>query len=125
MSNEILVIDDDKSMLRFLKTVLEEEGYNVYEFSDPLEALSFCKGFSKKFVVVITDFCMPSMNGIELISDIKKMDMDVKSIIISASEREIIDQEIKKHNDLDIIEIFQKPVTSKDILFCVNQCKVI
>ena len=119
-NNGILVVDDHEDIADLVKDQLLKDGYNVHEFYDPLVALDYFKENPKKFSLVITDVRMPSMSGIELISKIKEIKQDIKAILISAFERDTIDDEINRL-DVEIAEIFQKPILLKKLRLCVDK----
>lgn len=66
---EILVIDDDPISLKNLRRILENEGYLVSTFSDPVRALS--KMEQKAFDLVLTDIRMPGLDGLEVLERVK------------------------------------------------------
>lgn len=70
MKNKILVIDDDRDVLRSLDNLLKREGYNVSAIDDSSRAVEAVKKDS--FDLVITDVRMPHLNGIETIKKIKE-----------------------------------------------------
>src|SRR5882762_5832574 len=63
---QILVVDDDALICQALSKVLEMEGHHVLSHTDPRKALE-----EKDFIVVISDFMMPHVNGIELLAQIR------------------------------------------------------
>jgi DNA-binding NtrC family response regulator len=105
---DILIVDDQYDIVDILQIVLRKEGFRVHGFTDPALALDFFKADPKKFALVITDMRMPGMNGIELVSKIKEIKQDMQAILISAFERDTIDDEINRHN-VKIAEVVQKP----------------
>jgi DNA-binding NtrC family response regulator len=119
-NNGILVVDDHEDIADLVKDQLLKDGYSVHEFYDPLVALDYFKENPKKFSLVITDVRMPSMSGIELVSKIKEIKQDIKAILISAFERDTIDDEINRL-DVEIAEIFQKPILLKKLRLCVDK----
>jgi CheY-like chemotaxis protein len=77
----ILLVDDNKLGLVARKTVLEELGYRITTAAEGLEALEH---FSRsKFDLIITDYKMPKMNGLELISHVRESSADLPIILIS------------------------------------------
>ena len=117
--NGILIVDDQKDIADLVKILLQKEGYDVHEFYDPFLALEYFKENFKNFALVITDVRMPGMSGIELVSKIKEIEQDIIAILISAFEKDTIENEIKRCN-IEIAEIFQKPILLKKLRFCVN-----
>lgn len=60
----ILVADDDEMVRRLLLEVLEFYGFEVHAVSDGISALNLVE--NARFDIIITDYSMPRMNGIEL-----------------------------------------------------------
>ena len=116
----ILVVDDHEEIADLVKDQLLRDGYSVHEFYDPLLALDYFKENPKKFELVITDVRMPSMSGVELVSKIKEVKQDTKAILISAFERDTIDDEINRYN-VEIAEIFQKPILLSKLRLSVDR----
>ena len=118
-NNGILIVDDQRDIADLVKILLQKEGYDVHEFYDPFMALEYFKENFKHFALVITDVRMPGMSGIELVSKIKEIEQDIIAILISAFEKDTIENEIKRCN-IEIAEIFQKPILLKKLRLCVN-----
>ena len=82
----IIVIDDDQDILNLFSDFLKKEGYGVTSFLDPLKALEEIHRRPQRYSIIITDVRMPGISGIELIRRIRKINHDIKVIIISAFE---------------------------------------
>ena len=78
---KILIVDDEKSIRRTLKDILEFEKYTVDEASDGLECLVKLK--RNKYDVVIMDIKMPKMDGMEALDRIQLLVPDTPVIMIS------------------------------------------
>ena len=77
----ILMVDDNKSGLAARKAVLEEFGHRVATAANAEEALGlFSPG---KFDLLVTDFRMPKMDGVELIRRIRAIEPGIPAIILS------------------------------------------
>ena len=77
----ILLVDDNDMGLRARKVVLEELGYEVTAVCCSVEALQhFC---SSPFDLVVTDYRMPKLNGIQLIACIRERDPATPIVLIS------------------------------------------
>jgi len=81
----ILIIDDDEDILFTFKAIIQNEGYNVNIYSNPIEALTHFSQINPYFYhLVIMDIRMPGLNGIKLYSKIKVINPDIKVLILSA-----------------------------------------
>ena len=67
----ILAVDDSSSMRQMVSFTLKSDGHYVTEAEDGLIALDIAKG--KSFDLVLTDVNMPNMDGITLISELRKL----------------------------------------------------
>ena len=67
----ILVVDDSSSMRQMLSFTLKSEGHDVTEAEDGVIALNAAKG--KNYDLVLADVNMPNMDGISLISELRKL----------------------------------------------------
>jgi DNA-binding NtrC family response regulator len=78
----ILVIDDEKHLLEVIKLGLEDEGYSVDGFYDPIKAVE--KFDEKNYDAIISDIRMPGMSGIEVLKHCKEHNPRVVVILITA-----------------------------------------
>ena len=77
----ILIIDDEKSIRRTLREILEYEHYSVSEAENGKDGLDEIK--SGKYDAVLLDIKMPQMDGIEVLSKAKEFTSDIPIIMIS------------------------------------------
>ena len=82
MSEKILVVDDEDIIRESLSYILKKEKYEVEEAANGKIAYEILK--EKPFDLVITDLEMPEMKGIELLEEIKKMNPQTNTIVITA-----------------------------------------
>ena len=78
---KVLVIDDEKSIRKTLKEILEYEKFKVDEAQDGSEGLEMMK--KEKYDVVLCDIKMPKMDGIEVLEKIMVCNSDIPVIMIS------------------------------------------
>jgi CheY-like chemotaxis protein len=87
LSKAILIVDDDPDMISIFSVGLQDEGFEVYAYNDPLEVLSkFRPNF---YDLLLVDINMPKMNGIDLSRQILELDSNVKICFITAGEANI------------------------------------
>jgi two-component system KDP operon response regulator KdpE len=84
-SLRILVVDDEKTIRRFLKATLTSHGYSVFEASDGAEALEM--SVSSHPDAIVLDLGLPDMDGIAVTREIRKR-TKVPIIILSVKEHE-------------------------------------
>lgn len=77
----ILVIDDEKSIRRTLREILEYESYKVEEAADGVEGLNMIR--NKSYDAVLLDIKMPKMDGLEVLDKIMEMSRDMPVIMVS------------------------------------------
>jgi CheY-like chemotaxis protein len=81
--NRILIVDDEDDINLLFKMVLEDKGYKIDTFNDPLVALqNFTAG---AYDLLLLDMLMPNMNGFELYQKIRMLDDKVKICFLTAS----------------------------------------
>jgi two-component system, OmpR family, response regulator ChvI len=86
VKRRLLIIDDEQDITLTLGTVLQESGFEVVSFNDPLLALRSFK--PRYYNLVILDIRMPEMNGFELYREIRRKNNGVKVCFLT--ERKLI-----------------------------------
>ena len=74
--NRILVVDDEPDINLLLMLILEDSGYKVDVYDDPILALSNFK--PSYYNLVILDIIMPTMNGFVFYQRIRELDIGIK-----------------------------------------------
>jgi CheY-like chemotaxis protein len=120
----ILVVEDEPDNASIFTLSLEDEGFEVETFMDPLLALSaFKEGKRKKYDLLILDIKMPKMNGFELYEQIKKIDNKVKVCFLTAFGEGYTD-EFKKmfpSSSSRDVSFVRKPIRMEDLVKKVNE----
>ena len=88
----ILVAEDEDSVRRLMKEVLEEDGYRVIEAADGEEAVSKFIENKDRIDLLLLDIIMPKMNGREAYERIKKIKPDIKLLMASGYPVDFISQ---------------------------------
>jgi DNA-binding NtrC family response regulator len=81
----VFVVDDNAALSALAAMVLESAGYTVRHFSDPKLLLKALKGANPKPAVLVTDYEMGTMNGLELIRSSHKVHPSLKTLLVSGS----------------------------------------
>jgi DNA-binding NtrC family response regulator len=111
----IVVVDDERDIVNQIKRSLEAmDGLKVYTFTDPSATLEHFNSGCKDHHIVISDIRMPGMNGYEFVKQVKKIDPQVKIILMSSFEIDDINL-LDVLPDVKIDTFLQKPF-SLDIL---------
>jgi CheY-like chemotaxis protein len=94
----ILLVDDEQDVLLTFQLILVHEGYKVYPFDNPLDALSSFK--IGLYDLAILDIKMPKMDGFQLYEEIKKIDCSVKVCFITAAAAAATGAEIHQYHEI-------------------------
>ena len=79
----LLVVDDEPDITLAFSMGLEDNGFIVDAFNDPLLALqSFKDKKEESYALALLDIKMPKMNGFELYKEIRKIDDKVRSALL-------------------------------------------
>lgn len=111
---KVLIVDDDSQTLELLKKILEIQGYQCFSFQKSEEALGSYL-LTTKYDVVITDYSMPYVNGINIVKGIKRVNPEAHIIMYTGyDDRRIEKLAIDNGTDyffykpLDIAELIEK-----------------
>ena len=113
------VVDDEHDIMSLFSDALSEiGGASVYGFIDSTLALEHFKLHQLDYSLIISDYRMPTMDGIELLTKIKAINSSVKTILISAFD---IDEKLFEECKC-IDKILQKPITIPEL---INEVEVL
>ena len=82
MSERILILDDEASVLHVLETHLTDLGHECRSTTQPAEALDLLR--KERFSLLISDLRMPEMSGLEVVDHAKQLDPDLAVVIVTA-----------------------------------------
>ena len=102
---KILIIDDNKLIRKVLKETLIRIGYNTVEAGDGETGLRLVR--SENPGLVITDYEMPGVNGLEVLSDIRKFNATIPVILLTAFGHVVL---TIKSIQLGAFDFLEKPV---------------
>ena len=114
-SNRILLVDDEPDITFSFNMILEDNGFAVDSYNDPIHALSSFK--SGIYAIAILDIRMPGMNGFELSQELRKVDNKIKILFMTAYD--IHDEGINQ-SKLKVLKekpiILKKPISLNDLV---------
>lgn len=112
----VVIVDDKKMITDLLENYIQFSNTRakVHTFNDAFEALDFIKKNKKIIDIIITDYKMPGINGIELLEQTAPT---ATRIMISGYLSELAEEKLK---DLNAI-FFEKPVPMKKIGKIINE----
>jgi CheY-like chemotaxis protein len=114
----ILLVEDEESVRRLARRILEGVGYRILEAADGVEALAVAKAWRGELDLVITDVIMPAMSGQELSSRLRQDTPDLRILYVSG----YTDDAILQHGALLPNTAFlQKPFTPVTLVQRVAQ----
>jgi response regulator RpfG family c-di-GMP phosphodiesterase len=104
------LVDDEKDILDLFSEYLTSNGFNTISFDNPVNALKYFYQNQSNCSLVITDYKMPQVSGIDLIKKIKEKDTDykIKTIVISAFIKDNLPYDKSYITMID--KILEKPV---------------
>jgi DNA-binding response OmpR family regulator len=121
MNKRVLLVDDEPDLNLTLKMVLEDKGFKVDSFTDPLLALQNFKEQDGMYDMIILDIKMPEMNGFELYRQIKKIDDKVKVCFLTAGEMDYGQFRKELFPALDNNCYIQKPIENEVLVKRLNR----
>jgi DNA-binding response OmpR family regulator len=121
MSRRILVVDDESDVCIALRSVIEENGFEVDTFVDSFKALENFR--SSLYDLLILDIKMPKMNGFKLYRRMKKIDHNIKVFFLTAladlHKYDAFKKEVyPKEREIYLI---QKPIANEELLERINE----
>ena len=119
-TTRLLLVDNEYDNISVLSMGLEDEGYGVDAFTDPILALSNFK--PNYYSLVILDINMPKMNGYDLYKEIRKLDNKVKICFLTASE--LYNENLRSQTKEILNEVkrfISKPLTIEDLVVKVKK----
>ncbi|MBP3820654.1 response regulator [bacterium] len=114
---KILYVDDDKLLTATFSTLMKVEGFrDVVIFNNPIDAIEYLN--SNVPDLVISDFLMPEMNGLDFLREVKKLYPEVSMILLTAyADKE---NAIKTINEIGVYKYIEKPWDNDDLIINIK-----
>ena len=116
-NSKIVVVDDEKMVTSAFKALFKVEGYSdVHLFNNPNDAVEFLR--ENKPDLIISDFMMPEMNGLEFLTEAKKLYNEVSMILLTGyADKE---NAIKAINEIGLYKYIEKPWDNDDLMMNIR-----
>jgi len=117
-TSSILLVDDENDILNLFCDCLQKFGYETIPFNNPVDALNYINTSNiSNCSLIITDYKMPQMSGIDLVKKIREKDTDykIKIMLISA----FIKSDLNVDDILKILKIdkiIEKPIHLENLM---------
>jgi DNA-binding NtrC family response regulator len=114
------IVDDESDITMLFHDALKSiPGITIFSFTEPQLALAHFITNKSLYFLVIADFRMPELNGMELLKKIKDLNPFVRTILMTAFSLD--DKLLKEYGKRQIINVFlQKPIRLDDLRDEVN-----
>lgn len=110
----ILIVDDDVHITEVISKLARSMGFEVATYTDPLEAAK-----ETRFDLVVTDFMMPNLSGIELLKVLREVNPEaVRVLITAASDFKVA---MRAVNDGEVFRLLGKPWHVSELRAVISQ----
>ncbi|MGV8075240.1 MAG: PAS domain S-box protein [Syntrophobacteraceae bacterium] len=116
-TERILLVDDEHAVVGMGTAILERLGYKVTSETDSLRALEIFRAGPNDFELIITDYTMPKLTGVDLAEEVRRIRPDVPIIICTGFIEEITSDRLKELR----MEFLTKPYGMKQIAEIVRR----
>jgi PAS domain S-box-containing protein len=108
----ILLVDDERLLVDMWSRALGRLGYKTLCATSPVEALRIFSSSATRIDLVVTDYAMPGMNGIDLAQEIMKIRKGTPVILLTGYSSSVTQDKAKA---VGIVEFAMKPVTTQEM----------
>jgi DNA-binding response OmpR family regulator len=112
----IFVVDDEPMLLELAEVILEQLGYEIQTFRDPKTALVSYSLLQAAPALLITDYAMHDMNGMQLITECRRIRPRQKVLLLSGT----VDEQIYHGAPVKPDRFLAKPYQAKQLLDMVT-----
>ena len=114
LPHSVMVVDDEPEIANLYREFLRKSGFISTCFIDPLLALEHYNQNPSRYSIVITDLCMPSLDGIRLARKIREFDTKIKILLITAFYfNDMLDT--KEYREAKLDGLIQKPTKLSEL----------
>jgi two-component system, cell cycle sensor histidine kinase and response regulator CckA len=111
----ILIVDDEPAIRRFVRLLLTRNGYGVAEAASAAEALSLCEQPPGTIHLLLTDFRMPGLNGVELVARVMARHPQIKVLFMTGFAADLVSEAGFG------VSFLAKPFTEQELIATIRQ----
>jgi CheY-like chemotaxis protein len=112
----IFVVDDEPMLLEMAVMILEPLNFRVRTFRDPQSAIAAFTAANPRPALIVTDYAMHSMNGMDLIRECKRIDPKQKIVLLSGT----VDESVFTRSEVKPDRFLAKPYQVSDFVNLVQ-----
>ncbi|GJL64454.1 MAG: hypothetical protein NPIRA04_31080 [Nitrospirales bacterium] len=118
MAHRILIVDDNADIRWILSDLLESHGFRCQKAQNAITALSMIQ--NSEFDVILTDYQMPKMNGLELLQQLSASTKtsSIPVIMLTAFGSDELEIEARQAGACAVL---RKPIDSRELLTTITQ----
>jgi two-component system, chemotaxis family, chemotaxis protein CheY len=120
-ADRILAVDDSRMMLRLIRGAIETMGFKALEANNGREALKLLETHAHEVALILLDWNMPEMNGIETLRALKghtELSSIPVMMVTTESERQAVVEAIRT----GAIHYLTKPFAQQDLILRMMEC---
>ena len=115
-STLLFVVDDEPMLLELATVILEPLGYTVKTFRDPESALQAFTAAKPRPAIILTDYAMHTMNGMELIEACRRLHPRQKILLLSGT----VDQQVYRNSAFKPDRFLAKPYGGSQLISLIE-----
>jgi response regulator RpfG family c-di-GMP phosphodiesterase len=113
----VLLVDDEDMVITSIRAFLQlETDYAIHGFTDPQDAVRHLQ--TNPVDVVISDYLMPKMNGIQMLAKAKELQPEAARVLLTGHADK--QSAIQAINDVGLFQYLEKPWENSQLLLVIN-----
>ena len=113
----VLAIDDEQVILESLRPLLRAEGFNVLTAGSGAKGLDMLRYCQRDVRLVVLDFNMPRLNGMDTLGFLRKLNPQVKVLAVTGLDLNFLPEAFRKGVD----KVLTKPYTTSQLVSSINE----
>lgn len=113
----VLVVDDDPTVLQVQGELVSRIGHVVTMFTSALDALEYLENHGSEVDIIITDFRMPQMNGVEFVQEVRESFAEMPIMMLTGYANEVDPRKIAEYG----VKVVSKPAAAKVLAEYMDQ----